>query len=158
MSQSQNRKIPLDFNLHRGSEEDLKKLLIRARKVLSSNQSYRVLFLEADKPRSMAQSKYYWMIINKFCKDTHATAGHDPKEFHEEMKKKFAFQIAEINGSVYETEGSTSTMNTKEFSEFVENVRKFLLEFFDYETPNPNEIPIEDYASQIVNRRGGSSF
>jgi len=140
--QNQNRKIPLDYNLPKASEEELKKLLIKARSSLNQQKQYRVLFLEADKPVSVPQTKYYWVIVNKFCKDE----GQDPKRFHEEMKNRFAMSMIEINGSPYEVKGSTTTMNTKEMTTFIDNVRQFILEFFNYQTPDPHNIPIDEYA------------
>lgn len=140
--QSQNRKIPLDFNLPKVSEGELKKLSLKALSSLNPQKQYRVLFLEADKPRSVPQTKYYFVILNKFCKDE----GQDPKEFHKQMKEKFAMSMIEINGSPYEVIGSTTTMNSKQMTDFIENVRQFILEFFNYATPDPRNIPIEEYA------------
>jgi hypothetical protein len=142
-----NKKIPLDYNLPKGSEKELKKLLIKARASLNEHQSYRVIFLEADKPRSLPQHKYYRMILSMFCKDT----GNDQKEIHELMKKQFAFTIVQLNGTSFESNVSTTTMNTKEMTEFIDKFRLWLLEEHQYKTPDPNRIPDEEYA-QIIAR------
>lgn len=90
----------------------------------------------------MPQHKYLRFIEGLFCKHF----GHDMYEHHEQLKQMFNMQLVSINGTTYETFGSTSEMNTVQMTEFIDNVRRFYLQEFQFETPDPKRIPDEIYA------------
>lgn len=135
-------KVALDHKLKSNSEAELKKLLINARGKLDPTKTYRVLFFEADKPRSLPQHKYLRYIEGLFCKEF----GHDPKEHHDQLKEMFNMQLVQINGATFETAGSTTEMNTVEMTKFIDDVRRFYQTDFQFDTPDPKRIPDHIYA------------
>ncbi len=135
-------KVALDHTLKDNSEAELKKLLINARGKLDPTKRYRVLFFEADKPRSIPQHKYLFFVEGLFCKHF----GHDRKEHHEQLKQMFNMQMVQINGTTYETPGSTSEMNTVQMTKFIDDVRRFYETEFAFSTPDPQRIPDSIYA------------
>lgn len=78
--------------------------------------------------RSLASNRFYWKIIDLINKET----GNDKDEIHTFFKKKFLpkeFTDYET-GDIYMSYNSTAKLNTKEMSEYLDNVIRFTAEFF----------------------------
>ena len=74
--------------------------------------------------RTIAQNKYYWLLMG--IMETESETGYTADEWHEIFKEMFledkTYQIAE---HTVRTKGSTKKQNTKEFSEYIEKIKRF---------------------------------
>jgi hypothetical protein len=89
--------------------------------------------------RSDAQNRYYWGIVMKLISDT---TGYTPEEVHEFLKEKFLTDKKHIviGGEERDIEKATTTrLTTKEFEEYIENIRAFASMELQINVPSPNE-------------------
>lgn len=94
--------------------------------------------------RSSYQNRYYWgVVIPCFCMAAHDTTGEEwSKEVaHDTLKGRFLSRefINEETGEVLNIIKSTTELSTAGFMEYIENCRKFILEWFGAYVPDPNE-------------------
>lgn len=97
--------------------------------------------------RSQQANKYWWGVCVALVSES---TGYSPEEIHEIAKqmflpKKLAF--ADGNGEVvgeFVMGGSTRSLNTKEFAEFVERFRRWAAEELEVYIPDANEPPRAD--------------
>lgn len=93
--------------------------------------------------RSLKQSAWYWGCIVQMISEF---TGYTPDEVHEWAKAKFIpkkLAICNGNGEVvdeYVLGGSTRKMNTVEFSEYCEAVRRFAAETLSLDIPDPDSL------------------
>lgn len=92
--------------------------------------------------RSLQQNAYFWgVVIQALSEHT----GYLPDEVHQFLKAKFIpkrLAIADGNGEVvdeYVLGGSTRKMNTIEFGEYMETIRRWAAETLDLVIPDPSE-------------------
>lgn len=91
--------------------------------------------------RSIQQNAYYWAVAVHLLSEH---TGYTPEEVHEFLKAKFIpkkMAIAKGNGEIvdeYVLGGSTRRMNTIEFGEYLETVRRWAAEELDVVIPDPN--------------------
>jgi hypothetical protein len=93
--------------------------------------------------RSQQQNKYYWsVVIATLAEHT----GYTPDELHEVLKQKFIpkrLALCDGNGEVkgeFVMGGSTRTMKTHEFSEYVEAIKRWASEDLDVYIPDSHEV------------------
>ena len=105
------------------------------------------------KKRSIFQNAYYWgVVIDLFCEGYKYTTGENihQSEAHETLK--FRFNSKEIvnneTGEILKVIKSTTEMSTSEYMEYIENCRKFILEYFNIYVPEPNEQTKIEYPKQ----------
>ena len=102
------------------------------------NAEYRVEIKKKRKLRTPPQNRLYWLVLNWFRIET----GNEKEDMHELFRKKFNMKLRKvtINGKTYivELPGSTTVMDTKEFSEYYNKVENWFCEQ-GYTPP-----PIED--------------
>lgn len=93
--------------------------------------------------RSVNQNAYYWGVVVHLLSEH---TGYTPDEVHEFLKMKFIpkrVALADGNGEVvdeYVLGGSTRKMNTIQFGEFMDDVKRFAAETLDCVIPDPNEV------------------
>jgi hypothetical protein len=93
--------------------------------------------------RSLNQNAWYWGVIVEAISDY---TGFTPDEVHEFLKAKFIpkrLAIADGNGEVvdeYVLGGSTRKMNTLQFGEFCETVRRWAAETLAIDIPDPGDL------------------
>ena len=91
--------------------------------------------------RSSQQNKYYWGVIVPACKQGLEEQGTDAclQEAHNTLKAECNYQelVNEQSGEILKVVKSTANRNTKEFLEYVEKCRRFIREWFNIETPDP---------------------
>jgi hypothetical protein len=88
--------------------------------------------------RSGQQNKYYWGVVIKTLSDE---TGFTPEEMHEVLKRKFLKYCKALpNGEQVEVTESTTDLDTKEFEDFMENVRRFAIQELDILINLPNEV------------------
>jgi len=86
------------------------------------------------KPRSNNQNSYYWGVILELISQE---TGMTPDESHEAMK--LLFLKKRVSEKLW-TIRSTSTLNTLEFEEYLENVKRFASLELNIIIPDPNEL------------------
>lgn len=93
--------------------------------------------------RSLKQSAWYWGVIVEAISDH---TGYTPDEVHEFLKAKFIpkkLAVCDGNGEVvdeYVLGGSTRKMNTVQFGEYCESVRRWAAETLDVNIPDPEAL------------------
>lgn len=93
------------------------------------------------KTRSNEQNRYYWgVVLNLISKETE----HHPEELHEFFKSKYLIDHISIKTSKGliedKTIKSTTKLNTKDFELYLEDCRKWALDFLNINIPLPNEV------------------
>lgn len=88
------------------------------------------------KPRSIDQNGWYWGCILKLMSEV---TGHTEKELHEAMKQRFNCKAITVGKQVVPIPGTTSDMNTMEFSEYCERVRAFAAAELNLVIPDPDK-------------------
>lgn len=92
--------------------------------------------------RSQPQNRYYWGVVVAALADH---TGYTPDELHEVLKQKFlpkALALLDGNGEVkgeFVMGGSTRTLKTDEFMDYLARVRRFAAEELGVDTPDPGE-------------------
>lgn len=90
--------------------------------------------------RSVNQNAWYWGVIVEALSDH---TGYAPDEIHELLKAKFIpkrLAIADGNGEIVDEfvmGGSTRKLNTLEFGEYCEAIRRWAAEALDINVPDP---------------------
>ena len=79
-----------------------------------------VIVRKQRKNRTTPQNEYYWgVVLPIIAKET----GHTKEELHEIFKRMFlTAQTLQYRGKEIRIPGSTATLNTKEFGEYLEKV------------------------------------
>lgn len=106
-----------------------------------------IIYISNKKPtRTTSQNKYLWGVVYKTIADE---IGEHVNDVHELMKHKFGEQkglrIKDKWGHGFRASipKSTTDYDTKEFSEYIENIRRWSLDFLNCRIPEANEIPDE---------------
>jgi len=97
-----------------------------------SDGKYFVDIRESKNSRSLQQNRYYWGVVLKTISfDT----GYTSEEMHQLMAKQFLSY--EKNGKQFVR--STASLNTKEFEEYMSQIRMFASAELGIFVPEPNE-------------------
>lgn len=124
---------------------------------ISNPQEIRKLFSELQdgiylvrvatrKARSLDQNEYYWGVVCDMVRDALNDAGYrevkTPEDAHEIMKKLFlkTKKYNRKNGRTKETTGSTATLTTVEFNNYIDEIIQWAAEYLSIQIPLPNEI------------------
>jgi hypothetical protein len=100
--------------------------------------SVEVIIKRPDKTRSRNQNDYYWkVVIGLINEDT----GEDPNKIHEFLKFKFIMRTA-FGDNPYV--GSTTDLTTVEYEEYLEQCRRWAMEYRGIYIPLPNEVDFEN--------------
>jgi hypothetical protein len=83
--------------------------------------------------RSLAQNRFYWGIVIEILGDHF---GYTKDEMHEALKFKF-LRTHEEEG--LPTVRSTTTLNTKEFIDYIERIQRWAATDYQIYVPDPNE-------------------
>lgn len=93
--------------------------------------------------RSLAQNAYWWGVVVEMISEQ---TGYTPDEVHEFLKAKFIpkkLAFCDGNGEVvdeYVLGGSTRKMNTLQFGEYMETVRRWAAETLGLNIPDPESL------------------
>lgn len=83
--------------------------------------------------RSLQQNNYYWGVVIQMISDE---TGHTAEEVHETLKYKFLTEVLDNN---FIKVKSTSELDTTEFENYLNNIKKFASVFLNLYIPEPNE-------------------
>jgi hypothetical protein len=87
-------------------------------------------------PRTNSQNRWYWGCILKLISDY---TGEEPENLHNALKAHFAPK--NIVGSIV-VPRSSRTLDTIEFAEYCEKVRRWAAEELNINIPDPNEVAL----------------
>ena len=94
--------------------------------------------------RTLQQNRYYWGVVVKMIADY---TGHDPDEVHTHLKYKFLRQT----DGVIEWVRSTTTLDTAEFTDYIERCRKWALDELNIVIPSPDDIT--DFGDEVMPKK-----
>ena len=97
----------------------------RLRQFLRSHEGKTLYFTVGERkpPRSLEANAYLWAVVYEFIADE---TGMTPEEVHAEMKDRFLPRFfTRENGEEKELEKSTTRLNSKEMSNYIEQVKAF---------------------------------
>lgn len=86
------------------------------------------------KKRSDKQNAYYWVCLTAISKDT----GELPEVLHETFKAMFLKRQVKIKNKVISVVGSTTSLDSFGFTEYIEKISSFMADF-GIILPAPNE-------------------
>lgn len=96
--------------------------------------------------RTLPQNDYYWGVVCEMVKDGLRDAGYDnvhtPEDAHEVLKYLFLRRRVvnkETGELLAEIPGSTASLNTYDFSEYLEHIIRWAAEYLGIVIPYPNE-------------------
>jgi hypothetical protein len=89
------------------------------------------------KKRTLAQNAYYWELLT--IMETQ-NIGYTKEEWHDIFKQKFLpTKTIEIFGERYTTSSSSTRLNTKEFSEYIESIKRLVAQEFQIYLPEAGD-------------------
>lgn len=120
-------------------------------------------FIGVGKQRTDDQNKYYWGVVVPLTlagfrlmgNDVHLSRSSDHLIIHEMLKDKFGFDdlnLVDRNGEVHTIKKSTSAMDTKKFSQYVEDIRKWVHHNLSI------DIPDADRPMEIWDKAGNMTY
>lgn len=119
------------LQLSAGKEE-----FARGMRSMKRRMKVEVIVREAKSRRSNAANRYYWGVVLKLIADY---TGDDVNSIHEFVKMKFLRpREIRILGETFAAPASSSELDSQQFHEFVEQVRKFAATELSIETPEPD--------------------
>lgn len=83
--------------------------------------------------RSLAQNAYFWGVVLQTISEC---TGDEVDDLHDYFKKRFLPKPLGIDSNEV-VGGSTRTLNTVQFGEYIEKIRQFAAEFLDIAIPDP---------------------
>ena len=97
--------------------------------------------------RSISQNRMYWgYILPMIAMET----GYETDELHEFFKTKFASEIKDILGVNVDV-GSTKNMDTKDFTNYIDQVKAYCLKELGLHIPEESDVSVEEL-HELANR------
>ncbi len=123
--------------IHNDSDKDR---AISHIKALNIDKPWSVDIKPYKKNRSLSQNKMYWLWIT--CIGD--SIGYERDELHAIMADKFLpDEIVEYGGKQIKKDKSTSRLNTKEFTEYLEKIDRFAAAELGIVLPSPDDLYYE---------------
>jgi len=94
-----------------------------------------LIIRERNLVRTSPQNAYYWAVVVELIAEE---LGYDKEEAHEALKFKF---LRKHSGKLPSVR-STTDLDTKEFEDYVEKIRRFAAEELNINIPDPNQVEI----------------
>lgn len=117
------------------SQEDKNKALNRI-SMLAMDKPWQVEIKPYKKNRSLAQNKLYW----KWMKIIGNQLGYESEEIHAIMADKFLTdRFVEYGGKQIKRDKSTSKLNTKEFTDYLQRIDRFVAQELGIVLPVPDD-------------------
>lgn len=89
------------------------------------------------KIRSLKANNYYWGVVIKYVADAFGYERHEYELVHEALKYKFLSREHIIGFPITQ---STASMESPDFWDYIETVRRWMSSEFRVVIPDPNEI------------------
>jgi len=128
----------IDLVINFDKEEDKKKLF----SILKNLKGSHAVGIKKDKSkRSGNQNRYYWGVVLAYLSEE---TGFTKEEAHQLMQRMFLrYDKSVFDGAAETFVRSTTSLNTLEMEEYLENIRIFALSELGTYIPLPNEIVYE---------------
>lgn len=117
---------------------DLKRLYDKLKKLPPAE--YKIYVVDKKVERSLAQNAYYFSVVVPILA---GHCGYSKDEMHEVLKYKFIPQMIFIDNEPIKVPKSTTSLSTKEFTEFLEEIKQWASQEMGVYIPDPGEIPEE---------------
>lgn len=119
---------------------DARQAFIEAVRTLEGRQV--VLELRQSRKRSNQQNRYYWgavlTIVQYGMKQVGVTMSIE--QVHDLMKfKHLKAEYVTTDGEIINSIGSTTDLNPIEFSDYIDRIREWALEYLNIDIPEPNQ-------------------
>jgi hypothetical protein len=114
---------------------------------LLRNGKYTVKIVRKTEPRSIPQNSLMWM----WFKCMEEATGQSKEDFHDYYKRKFLTRQIAIKGRWVDVVGDTKTLNTLQFSEFLEKIKADAAIDFGIMLPLPEDRMYRDFISEYKN-------
>jgi len=121
------------------SQSDKDKIKSYIERLPLREKGYKILIESITQARSGNQNRYMWYVFKLISDET----GQNKDDVHNFYVQKFIGKYKEVFGEVIST-GNTSKLDTKQFEEFMKNVREHAQEFLNILVPLPNEVIYEE--------------
>ena len=89
---------------------------------------------ESKSVRSVNQNKYYWGVVLHYISEE---IGHSPEEVHDLLKAQFLKGTIHVKGLDLDKVGSTASLKTDEFEEYLNKIKIWAAEFLNVNIPDP---------------------
>ena len=119
--------------------QDRQKVLDYIGRLPERTLGWKIEVLAIRHSRSISQNRYAWYIFNLIATDTGETA----QRVHDYFCQKFLTEETEIFGKTQKITKGTSALDTKQFENFMLNVRTSAQEELNIFCPLPGEIILE---------------
>ncbi len=91
--------------------------------------------------RTLPQNALYWLWLSYLQDET----GQPKEDFHDYFKKKYLIRIVELKNKegkkiTEKVVGSTSTLNSFDFTQYLENVQMEAAQYFGVNLPSPDDL------------------
>lgn len=114
---------------------------------LLRNGKYTVKIVRKTEPRSIPQNSLMWM----WFKCMEEATGQSKDDFHDYYKRKFLTRQIAIKGRWVDVVGDTKTLNSMQFSEFLEKIKADAAIDFGIMLPLPEDRMYRDFISEYKN-------
>ena len=104
---------------------------------------YQVEVKEYKATRSIAQNKLYWMWMGELSQKYEETYGkrNSPEAWSEYMKQQYLnSDIIQVHGEVIKMQKTTTKLNTKEFTDYLEKIDMFCSNDLNIILPHPEDM------------------
>jgi hypothetical protein len=117
------------------AKKDKKESLWKILRTLKERK-YAIEIKQYREGRSNPQNRYYWGVVLSLLSNH---TGFTPEEMHETLKQKFLFTFKPLpTGEEIKIPGSTADLDTAQFEEYLEHVKRFAIQELDVLIPDPN--------------------
>jgi hypothetical protein len=136
-------KFEIRTNVINGNLKRNRNLLIDAINSFEG-QNVTVTIQKTKKTRSNPQNRFYYGLVIPIMQQCLKDAGYlmTNESVHEMLKLRFlkeSILVNEETGEYLERIKSTTELSTTDFMEYILQIQKFAIEYFNTEIPNPNE-------------------
>lgn len=124
------------------SQSDKVKLISEIEK-LDESKKYDVSIKVQRQIRSLPQNRLYWLKVSCICDET----GSDKDQIHEELKKMFLppKMVKSLYGFLMDVPMSTTELDTKQFTDFLEKIDVFASSELGIVLPNPGDLAWNEF-------------
>ena len=97
----------------------------------------RVIVEQETRKRTDPQNKYYWGVIIELLSQE---LGYESEEVHNLLKSMFLKRRVILKGKEYISIGSTTKLNTAQFTDYIEKIKRFAASELNISIPDSDEV------------------
>jgi hypothetical protein len=109
---------------------------------LTEGKTYSVSISQKREVRTLPQNKLYWLWMRCISDET----GNDKDDLHEFFKTKFLGSVpTQVLNEVFDKPRSTTKLNTKQFTNYLDLIQSFASAELGIILPNPEDLYFADF-------------